>query len=640
MKCDYILISTAADLMAAVPDKNYRLIDDIDLGGHMWAPLGTKDNPFSGFFDGDGHTVSDFEIDCEDACIGFFGAVSGEVCNLKLDSMRISGAVKDNCEVGAIAGLNSGDIANVHVKSGSVKLGASAGVLTLGTLVGTNDGFLRNCSSGVSLEVSCTGGELWCGGFVGETKSGLIETVENTGEIALSGESERIHAALYAARACNTVIRGNVFSSPMNTVNGELYQQQIAQTQDVTLDGNVWRDNRNDDRFLPPEKLAVRAKVENYMRAMGSVAWTPDKTLTHYCTCGGKVHKQIFPAGVTQYGIPYSHKGGSFERFNACFDENGELMPWLKTTGYDGWDMYIGNDCSLAAYWALSRVSDQISYEWTWTVFPDCNNGIIPCGDYDAYNSDDTGEIIERNTPDKIAEAIACLHIGDIILHAKNGSGHVRLVAKNAVIYRAPDGTIDFMRSYLTTHEQGDGLLYDNPKLGPSMSWLLDHKYNFRRLFKEEFIPLTTQVLQTGIIPEQHVTYSCDRTGYDAVNEGTISSNYRIISTNAKITETDGTEVFNQTIFTAVHAYDGHGNGEEAMKRISRLDGHTMPLGHQMRLKHEYNARVTIKDVDLSEFKPYFDTERLVPGKQYTYCVTALLSTGKSHTVVEFTFTA
>lgn len=635
MKREFLKILTAGDLVEATPNGNYRLEADIDLGGHLWKPLGTAEAPFCGIFDGNGHTVRNLALQCSGACVGFFGAVRGEVCNLELEELRIFGTAEEACAVGAIAGCNEGSIANVHVKSGSIRLTAES-ALTLGALVGVNDGLLQNCTSGVSLEAEGDG--FSCGGFVGETKSGLIETVENTGEITLKGKN--IRAALYAAKARNTVIRGCVFSSPFNTVNGELYQTQLAQSEDTVLDGNVWRDNRNDDRLLSAQKLAVRTRVENYMRRMGSVAWTPDKTLIHRCTCGGKIHEQIFPAGVTQYGLPYSHKGGALERFEACFNEDGTLKPWLKTVGYDGWDMYIGNDCSLAAYWALSRVSDKVSYEWTWTVLPDCGNGILPCGDYDAYNSDDTGEIIERNTPDRVAEAIACLHIGDIILHAKNGSGHVRMVAKNAVVYRAPDGTIDFMRSYLTTHEQGDGLLYSNPKLGPSQSWLLDHKYTFRRLFKEEFIPLTTEALQTGVIPEQRVTCTCDKTGRAALNEGTVESNYRIISAHAEISEEDGAPIFEQTLFTAVHAYDGHGNGEEAMKRISRLDGKKLPLGHQMRLKHEYNARVTVRSFDLSDFKPYFDEEKLETGKRYVYTASVMLATGESHEVAHFAFTA
>lgn len=635
MKREFLNILTAGDLMEAKPNENYRLEADIDLGGYQWTPLGTKEQPFFGIFDGNGHTVRNFELQCSGECVGFFGAVSGAVCNLNLENMCLFGTAEDGCAVGAIAGCNTGEIANVHVTSGEIKLTAQ-GVLTLGALVGVNDGLLQNCTSAVPLEAE--GGEIWCGGFVGETKSGLIETVENTGEITLRGE--HVHAALYAAKAKNSVIRGCVFSAPFNTVNGELYQTQTVCAEDTLLDGNVWRDNRNDDRLLPPEKMAVRSKVENYMRRMGTVAWTPNKTLVHHCTCGAKVHEQVFPAGVTQYGLPYSHKGGCLERFEACFNEDGTLKPWLKTTGYDGWDMYIGNDCSLATYWALSRVSDKVSYEWTWTVMPDWGNGILPCGDYDAYNSDDTGEIIRRNTPDGIAEAIACMHKGDIILHAKNGSGHVRMAAKNAVIYRAPDGTIDFMRSYLTTHEQGDGLLYNNPKLGPSQSWLIDHKYNLRRLFKEEFIPLTIEALQTGIVPEERVSFTCDKTGRAAVNEGTVTSNYRIVSAHASILAEDGATVFDRTVFTAVHAYDGHGNGEDAMQRISKLDGHDMPRGHQMRLKHEYNARVTIRSVELSDFKPYFDEERLEPGKRYTYAASVLLSTGERHEVARFSFTA
>ena len=75
----------------------YKLTADIDLGGAEWAPIGhyteTKKDAvaFSGVFDGDGHTVSNFKITEEDIYyVGFFGLVSGgTIKNFNIDAATI-----------------------------------------------------------------------------------------------------------------------------------------------------------------------------------------------------------------------------------------------------------------------------------------------------------------------------------------------------------------------------------------------------------------------------------------------------------------------------------------------------------------------------------------------------------------------
>ena len=99
------LISDADDLFLMAHNVNtgvgntahYKLTNNIDLGGSEWAPIGhyTQLNghnvSFSGVFDGDGHTISNFKITKEDTYyIGLFGLVSGgTIKNLNVDNVNI-----------------------------------------------------------------------------------------------------------------------------------------------------------------------------------------------------------------------------------------------------------------------------------------------------------------------------------------------------------------------------------------------------------------------------------------------------------------------------------------------------------------------------------------------------------------------
>lgn len=69
------LIMTVEQLRGIRMDGNYRLGQDLDLGGMEWTPLGTEDAPFTGSLDGQGFTVSNFKITQPGKYLGLFGAV-------------------------------------------------------------------------------------------------------------------------------------------------------------------------------------------------------------------------------------------------------------------------------------------------------------------------------------------------------------------------------------------------------------------------------------------------------------------------------------------------------------------------------------------------------------------------------------
>ena len=178
----------------------FKLTADIDLGGRRWAPIGRmintngvgENSTFQGNFDGDNHTISNFNVDTVDGVAGvddnkgagLFGAVSGTISNLKVTNAtivtahwagaiagEIQGTVK-NCSVeniiitclpewtgtkwdngdkaGSIVGyLGSGNVTKCTAKNVSI-----TGYRDLGGIVGCSDGTVTNNTVGENVNIA------------------------------------------------------------------------------------------------------------------------------------------------------------------------------------------------------------------------------------------------------------------------------------------------------------------------------------------------------------------------------------------------------------------------------------------------------------------------------------------------------
>ena len=185
-------------------DKNYILMQDIDLteeiclggdwdnNGYGWAPIGENGSiPFSGTFDGNGHTIKGLRIeDIQTSCAGLFGYLTGTVKNFTLEDVSISGecrnmgAVTGYCYGGTISGVRvSGMINNTRtVSMDEPYVGAITGYLLNGTITG--------CANTATLSV-LEHQTAYAGGICGRAfSSGYTVTVRccfNTGAIAGRG---------------------------------------------------------------------------------------------------------------------------------------------------------------------------------------------------------------------------------------------------------------------------------------------------------------------------------------------------------------------------------------------------------------------------------------------------------------------
>ncbi|SKC10276.1 Por secretion system C-terminal sorting domain-containing protein [Soonwooa buanensis] len=166
-------ISTAAELAGLTKlvfngndfsGKTITLMQDVDLAGHLWAPIGYGyQKPFSGTFEGNHKTVKNVLINRETNgdFVGFFGQFfKATLKNLTVDGVKIF--AKDT--VGGMIGNVSTNsyVENCHVKNAEITItgynggGFSGGILTNSEVI--------NCSASASVE-----GVNQIGGFVGSS---------------------------------------------------------------------------------------------------------------------------------------------------------------------------------------------------------------------------------------------------------------------------------------------------------------------------------------------------------------------------------------------------------------------------------------------------------------------------------------
>lgn len=123
---DIVHINTVEDFLAIGDPlgKYYILEADLDFTGLFVSPLGTRNNPFRGVFDGNGHSLSNISMHrsytddtVESVYFGLFGYVQGDIIDLTLDNIDIEINASSNYAlyVGALAGLSTGGVYNVSV---------------------------------------------------------------------------------------------------------------------------------------------------------------------------------------------------------------------------------------------------------------------------------------------------------------------------------------------------------------------------------------------------------------------------------------------------------------------------------------------------------------------------------------------
>ena len=141
---------------------NCTLTDDIDLKGIDWTPIGDYENPYTGTFDGGGHTITGLTINQSGSYVGmidFLGS-GGTVQNLTLENVNITGGDI----VGSVVGDNCGTVI-ACTASGNI-----SGTFRIGGVVGYNNGTVTACYHANGT----VSGDSYVGGVVGRNTSGTV----------------------------------------------------------------------------------------------------------------------------------------------------------------------------------------------------------------------------------------------------------------------------------------------------------------------------------------------------------------------------------------------------------------------------------------------------------------------------------
>ncbi|MBS4917474.1 MAG: NEAT domain-containing protein [Clostridiales bacterium] len=164
---------------------------DIDLNGKEWTPIGTKSNPFTGRFYGNGHTVSNLLITSDNDYLGLFGYVQGaDGDSASISDITVVGNIETTGkQVGGVVGYaqyadlsyvrNEVDI-TVNKANSSDMLSYTGGVVGEASLCDID----HASNSG---EITVASGQDNTGGIVGYTSKSYIRHSSNSGKITAGG---------------------------------------------------------------------------------------------------------------------------------------------------------------------------------------------------------------------------------------------------------------------------------------------------------------------------------------------------------------------------------------------------------------------------------------------------------------------
>lgn len=269
------------------------LTKDIDLSGEAWTPIGiggalyAGTPPYSGTFDGKGHTIKNLSIDSSAHYVGLFGYVYGGT----IRNLTVSGSVKGSEHTGGIAGAANGGTFENCANQCAVQGGTTGGIIGFATEEGTL--IVRDCYNVGSITTT-TGNSV--GGIIGQciNTSGTIRNCYNAGTVTGTASVGAIIGNPGTNKIYNCYyLEGSVTRAG----NGD--KVSISKTATEFADGTVLallkageRDNNADPWADECKYLAAAGKTLPVFNGQGDAHdhngnWTSNGDGTHsrHCTC-------------------------------------------------------------------------------------------------------------------------------------------------------------------------------------------------------------------------------------------------------------------------------------------------------------------------------------------------------------------
>src|SRR5690606_9099747 len=186
-------LRTWADIekIAQDPDAHYALIEDLELDGSERTQIGAGATPFTGVFDGRGHTISGYLAEPSGGS-GLFQTNDGTIRDLAVVDANIDALIGT---AGILADVNNGTIERSRT-SGSISAPSRAG-----GLVGDSSGTIRDSYSTAQVRVAGTES----GGLIGVALAGSV--TENVYAAGAVGADTRNTGGVVGYGYNETVIR-------------------------------------------------------------------------------------------------------------------------------------------------------------------------------------------------------------------------------------------------------------------------------------------------------------------------------------------------------------------------------------------------------------------------------------------------
>ena len=164
---------------------DYELMNDIDMSGFDWTPVGRNLTAFTGSIDGHYFTISNLTITDETNESGLFGksTAGAQVDNIRLTNVSIS-STGNLSTVGLLIGDATDIVVNNCHTQGTVTVAGTTSS-NIGGIVGTGPATLTRCSANIVVTSSGSSGLAQVGGIAG-TCSGTYTDCYSVGSVTLS----------------------------------------------------------------------------------------------------------------------------------------------------------------------------------------------------------------------------------------------------------------------------------------------------------------------------------------------------------------------------------------------------------------------------------------------------------------------
>ena len=252
-------LCNASDTDANAPGVYYNLINDIDLDGYDWTPIGDPvDDCFYANFNGQNHTIYNMTLNLsgntgESLRGGLFGIVHGGVIqNLILEDVDIlATGTPLYTAIGGLAAVAEGtDDLSVITSirgcstSGSIVVRTTeSGFTRIGGLIGRSYGsssyetvYISNCCSTVEIRREDGIGYAY-GGLVGQLYGSYVQNSYATGDIYISGNPDYVYSGTLLGRAYYSVCDYAYWNSDAQVLReyeGNVYDESAPVGRDFT----------------------------------------------------------------------------------------------------------------------------------------------------------------------------------------------------------------------------------------------------------------------------------------------------------------------------------------------------------------------------------------------------------------------